>query len=119
MPSNLHGLTLSNECFCEYAQVIQVLIDSRKSVKKRNEVLLHEMIHVKQFSKNELQIVGRNRVKWNGRLYLNVNNYHNHEEKPWEKEAIIMTKTLSWLFDVAAETLDEKIIDFVNSERFK
>jgi hypothetical protein len=98
MPEGLYGLTSSSKCYCEYAQTIQVLIDSRKSVKNRYEILLHEMIHVKQFTKEELQVLSFNKVKWNGRIFKNIVSYgKNNTNRPWEREAHEMTRILSRL----------------------
>lgn len=54
--------------------------------------LLHEMVHVKQYAKNELRerYQGGHHQMWKGRKYVNSN----YLKQPWEKEAYKMQEIL-------------------------
>ena len=86
MPEGLVGATYpmytssSDSC-----QVIKVRISIHLSEKKRNEALAHEMIHVKQYAKGELQVIDKRWLLWKGkkRLYNRAKPYAH----PWEREA--------------------------------
>ncbi len=54
--------------------------------------LLHEMVHVKQYAKNELRerYQGGHHQMWKGRKYINSD----YLKQPWEKEAYKMQEIL-------------------------
>ena len=61
----------------------EILLDSSLSRKDCLTTLAHELVHVKQFSRNELKF-GHSIDTWCGKKY-----YHGaaYESLPWEKEA--------------------------------
>ena len=70
-------------------------IEARKSLKLRQLImtLIHEMVHVKQFVRNEMDdfpINGRHRWK-SGTVQRNVSYY----DLPWEKEAMRLQEKLT------------------------
>jgi len=44
--------------------------------------IIHEMIHVKQYARRELQYKG-NKTRWKKKWYVDID----YEDQPWEKEA--------------------------------
>jgi len=60
----------------------------RPSMSRKNQLMTiaHEMVHVKQFAKKELDpIVHGNAVKWKGKLY--DDSWQRYWSQPWEIEA--------------------------------
>jgi len=55
---------------------------TKVSYKEMMQTLAHEMVHVKQYFRNELDGTGM-KFKWKGR---NANGYQ-YENQPWEREA--------------------------------
>lgn len=66
-----------------------------KKLKKRAMMLTlaHEMVHIKQYARKELQdYTHRDKVKWLGKIFcLKKTKYH---KRPWEKEAYFKDKPL-------------------------
>lgn len=93
MPDKVKGIT-----FCQHSsvpqvyQVIKVRIDARLSKKQQALVLAHEMIHVKQYAKGELVVIGE-QVLWQGRKYQHDARHY----IPWESEAYQKDNLLSKL----------------------
>ena len=95
MPDHLKGITIpikSSEP--GISKIFRILIDDKLSAKKQMIVLAHEMIHVKQFTKNELIQINKKKVTWKGKKYYN-SYAHN---KPWEKEAFGADNKLAMLY---------------------
>lgn len=70
----------------------------------RNEQILtiaHEMVHVKQFARNEWRVYDNNEYRWRGRKvrYPRMN----HFNLPWEKEAIASEKWLMHFYKLHCE----------------
>ena len=86
MPDKIEGITycINPENPNPYL-IIKVRIDNKRSQKQQRIVLAHEMIHVKQYLKGELELIGSKKVMWKGLIF----NYSdtNHQFSPWEKEA--------------------------------
>ena len=86
MPDKLEGLTSSHTSpEPDKYHIIRVLIDAKLSSAKQLLVLAHEMVHVKQYVKNELMIPDDKRVIWKGKEYYLSHDYNRF--LPWEKEA--------------------------------
>ena len=85
LPKNLLGLTTTSPALGEYDQSIQVLISDGLPPKKQALVLAHEMIHVKQFAKNELAIIDKKDVMWKGQRFTDID--PQNIWSPWEQEA--------------------------------
>ena len=68
MPKNTKGMTYCAQPVKSFPyQIIRVRIADGLSEKERSEVLAHEMIHVKQYVKGELEIIDDHYVRWKGR----------------------------------------------------
>lgn len=86
MPDKLEGLTSSHPSpEPDKYQIIRVLIDANLSRTRQLLVLAHEMIHVKQYVKNELIILDDQRVIWKEKEYHLSHDYNRY--MPWEDEA--------------------------------
>jgi len=66
--------------------IIWVWIKANLNRKLQRNVLVHEMIHVKQFAKGELIINHDQHVYWNGEKHQYDGNIHS-ADSPWEFEA--------------------------------
>ena len=82
-------------CSTEYYSKRTFIIEAHKTLGLRQLImtLIHEMVHVKQFARNEMDdfpINGRQRWK-SGTVSKNVSYY----DMPWEKEAIRLQEKLT------------------------
>ncbi|MGB3587529.1 MAG: hypothetical protein WBA23_13360 [Tunicatimonas sp.] len=94
MPKNTKGMTYCAQPVKSFPyQIIRVRIADGLSEKERNEVLAHEMIHVKQYVKGELELLDNHRVRWMGKTFRNHFIGAKQRFSPWEKEAY-RTETL-------------------------
>ena len=66
-------------------QYYKVRINAQLNAITKRLVLAHEMIHVKQYVKQGLEIVDEQRAVWKGQTY-NIMGLH-HRQKPWERDA--------------------------------
>ncbi len=102
MPENLEGFTLCGENKEPNGyQVLIVHIDAHQRKKQQNLILAHEMIHVKQYAKGELQVI-KQEVIWQGRKRYQWQNNTKHE--PWEREAYKRDHWLARLYKPVPET---------------
>ena len=71
-------------------------VGENQSVEEIIENLIHELIHVKQISKDELDVTDDwTEIKWKGDVYISVKDYNTllkklgsgYRELPWELEA--------------------------------
>ena len=86
MPERLEGITFSLPSpEPDVYQLLKVLIDARLSASKQRLVLAHEMIHVKQYAKQELIVLNDRSMIWKGREYQYA--YEYNQRMPWEQEA--------------------------------
>ena len=86
---------LDGECSMEDEEKRTFAIEADKTLKLRQLImtLIHEMVHVKQFARNEMDdfpINGRHRWK-SGTVPKNVTYY----DMPWEKEALRLQEKLT------------------------
>ena len=85
-----------------YAREFTINLDSRDNV-KMIQTLAHEMVHVKQWARGEMQDIYDNddgspkKTRWKSK-FINIKNVP-YEEWPWEKEALRIEKRLydEWL----------------------
>lgn len=117
MPERLDGITISLPSpEPKKYQLLKVLINAQLGASKRQLVLAHEMIHVKQYAKGELIALGKNKVMWQGRERHYARAYN--RETPWEKEAYRGDRTLAELVEplpnVTQETLLAQVSDHVS-----
>ncbi len=77
-------------------QIVKVSIDDRLNKTEKRIVLAHEMVHVKQYAKGELQVNSKREVMWQGRKY--GNQFTDFQRTPWENEAYQQDNQLATLY---------------------
>lgn len=94
LPEKLEGITydLSASIF-NNDPVIEVRIKASLSKRKQRLVLAHEMVHVRQYVKGELQVINKYWALWKGRKYYC--NPDNRYSPPWEREAYRMDRLVA------------------------
>lgn len=97
VPENMKGITfcLDSPTPGDYHHIV-IWLDTSLSKIRRQIVLAHEMIHVKQYAKGELTIINRERVVWKGKPYR-AKTYN--RSAPWELEAFRDDKELLEKYD--------------------
>ena len=109
MPEKLEGITISLPSpEPDVYQLLKVLINARLSASKQRLVLAHEMIHVKQYAKQELIILNDN-VIWKGQNYLYA--YEYNQRMPWEREAYRGDRTLAKLVNTSPNPMQETLAE--------
>ena len=63
-----------------------ILINSRLDPDKRGSVIKHEMVHIDQFRRGDLDYDDKN-VYWKGKIYPRSKMKEGNKNLPWEKEA--------------------------------
>lgn len=107
MPKKLEGMAISlNSPEPDDYQIIKVLIDASLSKMKQRLVLAHEMIHVKQYVKEELVVLNKQQVMWKGQKY-HFSCVCNRQI-PWEKEAYRTDNLLVKLSQEQTKTLQDE-----------
>ncbi|MDF9795452.1 hypothetical protein OKW21_000715 [Catalinimonas alkaloidigena] len=102
MPENMKAVTYVQKTFPNNGypndQLIEVRIDAHLNKKRQKLALAHEMIHVKQYVKGELEVVNRHHIIWKGTQYSYL---HNKDRllAPWEQEAYRHDRELVNIFD--------------------
>ena len=87
MPDKMDGMTYCLDAAPPSDLLIKVRIAAHLSEKQRRLVLAHEMIHVKQYAKGELKVIGHRKVVWKGRSFRNHYTGSRQQLSPWEREA--------------------------------
>ncbi len=85
VPKNFKGLTMEYFVPDTDIQYCKIRINARLNTLTKQLVLAHEMVHVKQYVKQELEIVDHQQAVWKGETY-NIKGLH-HRQIPWELEA--------------------------------
>ena len=84
--------------------LITMDIDSHLSIDKLVDVLSHEMVHVKQIAKGQLQYKGK-KIYWKGK-YINHKkvSYYDHpwEHEAWKNQKILASRVWKILEDIGA-----------------
>ena len=79
----------------------EIELDKKLGIKKMVQALCHEMVHVKQYARNEMNDgIVKGRARWKSK-YIKMDT--NYWDLPWEKEAYRMEKKLAdaiWEFGV-------------------
>ena len=86
---------LDGECSMEDEERRTFTIEARKNLKLRQLImtLIHEMVHVKQFARNEMDDFPINgRQRWKSKTLPKSINY---DDMPWEKEATRLQEKLT------------------------
>lgn len=107
MPEKLEGMAISlNSPEPDDYQIIKVLIDASLNKTKQRLVLAHEMIHVKQYVKEELVVLNKQQVMWKGQKYRF--SCVCNRQIPWEKEAYRTDNLLVKLSQEQTKTLQDE-----------
>ncbi len=86
MVKNYRGVTFSHPSpEPEKYKVYRILIDAYLDEALQMKVLAHEVVHVKQYVKNELVVLDEKLVRWKGNTFPYLAN--NNRLMPWEREA--------------------------------
>ena len=79
----------------------EIELDKKLGIKEMVQALCHEMVHVKQYARNEMNDgIVKGRARWKTK-YIKMDT--NYWDLPWEKEAYRMEKKLAdaiWEFGV-------------------
>ena len=103
MPEKLEGITHPLLTPANHAgQVIKVRINASLSKRKQRLVLAHEMVHVKQYAKEELRAIDKQWVLWKGRKYFYRGTMRS--SSPWEREAYRMDRLVAEAADKPTTT---------------
>lgn len=65
----------------------EIVINASMPRYKQLIALAHEMVHLKQYARNELQSDTANSIKWSGKVFRVTNSFEDYLEYPWEIEA--------------------------------
>ncbi|WP_299454707.1 ImmA/IrrE family metallo-endopeptidase [uncultured Microscilla sp.] len=74
-----------------------IRINARLSPKEQGLTIAHEMVHVKQFRRGELQWVGKTGYRWKNHSYRAIAKKAYHT-RAWEQEAFRLEKKLYLLY---------------------
>lgn len=85
----------------------EIIINATLPRHKQLRVLAHEMVHVKQYARNELQSQSVSSVKFAGKTFRVSDSYEDYLEYPWEIEAFGREKGLYTLYQMLL--IQEKI----------
>jgi hypothetical protein len=113
MPAKMEGITHSLRSAPNGYPAFKVYIDERISIQQQWHVLAHEMIHVKQYIKNELVIIDQNRVLWKGKNHYYYPKYN--QQMPWEQEAYQFDHTLVKLVESTEKRCEELMAEQLSS----
>lgn len=71
--------------FCECVEPRRFTIEIQRGMSDRKMIstVLHEMIHVKQYVRNELIDIDAGKIQWKSRKFKDVDYW----DQPWEREA--------------------------------
>lgn len=106
MSSGMDGMTYCLNADNPYPRlIIKVRIASRLREKQQELVLAHEMVHVKQYAKGELKVLGQNKVRWHGRIFRNRYRAINPRLSPWEREAYRTDHLIARLYGKQSDQL--------------
>ncbi|MDF9797074.1 hypothetical protein OKW21_002337 [Catalinimonas alkaloidigena] len=97
MPKKLEGFTIKQTALLSFqgdkkGKVFRVKIDAQLNPLRQKYVLAHEMIHIKQYVKGELQLLSAKKVLWKRKLYRQSD--FNRRNNPWEQEAYRLDRTV-------------------------
>ena len=87
--------SVMGDCLDEDDREYTVRVDSSLDKETFINVLCHELVHVKQYAKNEMRQITGNIIKWHKLRFKNDLNYDN---RPWEIEAFSLEDTLAEKF---------------------
>jgi hypothetical protein len=88
---NIHGWCLPETNY--YPKNFYIEIATKLSQEERLRTLAHEMVHLRQYRKNQLQFK-KNQMHWKGQAYIVENEYEMYTSAPWELEAYEMEEVL-------------------------
>ena len=97
LPKQLKGYTQYSENKKWGVKQVIIRINAQLSPKEQGVTIAHEMIHVKQFRRGELQPTSRTGYRWKQHHYHKVAHQAYHT-RAWEKEAFRLEKKLYLLY---------------------
>jgi hypothetical protein len=71
-----------------------IIISDTLSKKTLKKTLLHELVHVKQYTMNELKDCYSGHIKWKRKIYEDTEDFIEYINTPWEKQASSMSEKL-------------------------
>jgi hypothetical protein len=96
-------------------RTFEIVINANLPRFKQLQVLAHEMVHVKQYARNELQSQSVSSVKFAGKLFRVTESFEDYLEYPWEIEAFGREKGLYTLYQML---LEQERIKFRNGKMY-
>ena len=96
-------------------RTFEIAIDSRKQRHKQLQILAHEMVHVKQYAKNELKSDDPSHASFAGKAYKITASIEDYLNYPWEIEAFGREKGLYLIYSVL---LKQEKIKFRNGKMY-
>lgn len=97
-------------------RMFELSVNAIKSRKKILQILAHEMVHVKQYAKNELRSSDSNSASFAGKKYKLSTNLEEYFNFPWEIEAFGREFGMNLLYSVY---LKQEKIDFKRGKMYK
>ena len=77
------GLCTAFENDSGRARIFEIVVNPNLGYQSTLRCIFHELVHVKQYARNELEMLGGSTNRWNG----NIGPSGNYWEYPWEIEA--------------------------------
>ena len=77
-----------------FPRKFKILLSSKQPRKHLLKVLIHELVHVKQYIYGDLKDFVFGKVKWKKRFYHEHDDITNSTDAPWEKEAYYLSEKI-------------------------
>tara|TARA_R100000935_G_scaffold19605_1_gene37603 strand:+ start:174 stop:488 length:315 start_codon:yes stop_codon:yes gene_type:complete len=87
----IYSVDLGNDVLGKANNNGTILVNKDLNPKKIDKVVDHEMVHIDQFKRGDLDYDDKN-VYWKGKTYSRSKMQEGAKELPWEKEAYNKTK---------------------------
>ena len=97
-------------------RMFELSVNATKSRKKILQILAHEMVHVKQYAKNELRSSGPTSASFAGKTYKLTTNLEEYFNFPWEIEAFGREFGMNLIYSVY---LKQENIKFKRGKMYK
>lgn len=97
-------------------RMFELAVNGNKSRSKILQILAHEMVHVKQYAKNELRSGDSSSASFAGKTYKLTTNLHEYFNYPWEIEAFGREHGMNLIYSVY---LKQEKIKFKNGKMYK
>lgn len=97
-------------------RMFELAVNGTKSRSKLLQILAHEMVHVKQYAKNELRSGDSSSASFAGKTYKLSTNLHEYFNFPWEIEAFGREHGMQLIYSVF---LKQEKIKFKKGKMYK